>query len=160
MRPYLFFYQQNLLQLTLFDPFLAPKRLSKRQIKLLRGSERDLKLDIARAQTIATEHLRGDGDVYTPKTPSYQIETKKRFKSLMCRTFPCPKVKKVEQSEEFDAKNSGEKEENSASDECSQSRVVFYDTLKLLIRMGSGDKSLDRHPRRGVGINNINQFYP
>lgn len=55
-------------------------------MKLLRGSERDLKLDIASAQNTAPQ----------TKHPSFQIESCKRFMSLSCRTVQClrPFVKK------------------------------------------------------------------
>ncbi|CAG9857381.1 unnamed protein product [Phyllotreta striolata] len=72
----------------------GPKRLNKRQMKLLRGSERDLKLDIAIAQAANSDHQLHDDlpeELEYPKTPSYQIESNKRFMSLMGRTVPCKK---------------------------------------------------------------------
>lgn len=60
------------------------KRSNKRQLKLLRGSERDLKLDIASAQasnhsvTRKSEQDNWNGS-YEPKTPSYSIESCKRL---------------------------------------------------------------------------------
>lgn len=48
-------------------------------MKLLRGSERDLKLDIARAQAVNADHHTQDAEEFEyPKTPSYHIESNKR----------------------------------------------------------------------------------
>lgn len=61
------------------------KRSNKRQLKLLRGSERDLKLDIASAQasnqSVSTRKSGQDiwNSSYEPKTPSYSIESCKRL---------------------------------------------------------------------------------
>lgn len=62
------------------------KRTNKRHMKLLRGSERDLKLDIASAQASAQaigipSKKAGHGGWhhgFGPKTPSYSIESCKR----------------------------------------------------------------------------------
>ncbi|KAJ8933736.1 hypothetical protein NQ314_013829, partial [Rhamnusium bicolor] len=122
---------------------------NKRQMKLLRGSERDLKLDIASAQAATTEKPNGQPQEYDyPKTPSYQIESCNRFMSLSCRTVPCNRqsvngksVSSVTFSEDCSI--------GSASDECPLSRVEFYHTLRALIRMGCRDKQLqERNPRR------------
>lgn len=60
------------------------KRSNKRQLKLLRGSERDLKLDIASAQASNHSETRKSAQdnwhsSYEPKTPSYSIESCKRL---------------------------------------------------------------------------------
>nr|WAK98091.1 mitogen-activated protein kinase kinase kinase 4 [Colaphellus bowringi] len=126
----------------------ASKRSNKRHMKLLRGSERDLKLDIASAQAISS-----DNSQEYPKTPSYQIESHKRFMSLVSRTLPCKQknhkfdTKAVSNTPVADTDKSYTSDET--SDECLSSRVDFYKTLSALVRMGSGDKNLqDRNHRR------------
>lgn len=118
-------------------------------MKVHRGHERDLKLDIARAQAINDKLC----DEYEyPRTPGYHIESSKRFMSLLCRTFPCNLAeRKVEKTSESDAKVNTVDNINQecVSDKCPKSRVEFYDTLKLLIRMGS-ERHCERNPRRVV----------
>lgn len=137
---------------------LAPRKSNKRQMKLLRGSERDLKLDIVSAQAITSGSLNGEDDCY-PKTPGYQIECTQPFMSLMCRTFPCNKITKcVEKSalvRDIIVKTDDENDEDdSLTEEHSRSRMNFYLTLKALIRMGSGEK----HVKRGVSYSNFIYF--
>ncbi|KAL1505934.1 hypothetical protein ABEB36_005380 [Hypothenemus hampei] len=127
------------------------KRSNKRQLKLLRGTERDLKLDIASAQ--ASAHINdskkvdqiGWNQYFAPKTPSYSIESCKRFMCLEGRTLPCHK--QVTDFKETKTESSKNLEENYAT-ECPQSRVDFYQTLSLLIRMGVGKE--EKNPRRGM----------
>ncbi|KAG5876197.1 hypothetical protein JTB14_001940 [Gonioctena quinquepunctata] len=123
------------------------KRTSKRQMKLLRGSERDLKLDIASAQAISSEGaINNQEDCDYPKTPSYRIESCSRFKSL--RTLPC-KQKSCHVENNVLITTPLDEENNDPVDECPAPRVEFYKTLSALVRMGSGDKSSqDRNPRR------------
>lgn len=108
-------------------------------MKLLRGSERDLKLDISSAQI----NSFNDGTAeHPPKTPSVQIESCKRFKSLCSRPITFLKnitPQKKETKEESDT-------------DCCQNRVDFHKTLSLLIRMGFSDKPLQErnHPKRIV----------
>ncbi|XP_030753033.1 mitogen-activated protein kinase kinase kinase 4 [Sitophilus oryzae] len=130
----------------------AAKKVNKRNMKLLRGSERDLKLDIVSAQApfqYGGPKKPSQNWHNTPKTPlpSYQIESGKRFMSLMCRTIPCHKQTgesrncKILKDYDFTVKGT-----SSDSIECPQSRVDFYQTLSVLIRMG-GTKD-ERNPRR------------
>lgn len=125
-------------------------------MKLLRGSERDLKLDIASAQVATSENMNCKEDCIYPKTPGYQIECSKPFMSLICRTFPCNKTTKDLERKtpirDSSLKSDDENGDDSLTEECSRSRIEFYQTLKALIRMGSGDKQLDRNARRGVSI--------
>lgn len=123
-------------------------------MKLLRGSERDLKLHISTAQTV--DGWKGEDSSY-PKTPGYQIECTKPFMSLMCRTFPCNKIvdktnNKAPTVYSVVDKNENVNDEDSLCDNCSPSKAEFYQTLKALIRMGSGEKYLDRNTRRAVSI--------
>lgn len=124
-------------------------------MKLLRGSERDLKLHISTTQT--ADGCKGEQECSYPKTPSYQIECTKPFMSLMCRTFPCSKIvdntnNKAPIVYSVADKNESVNDEDSLWDNCSPSKAEFYQTLKALIRMGSGDKCLDRNTRRAVSI--------
>ncbi|XP_074030736.1 mitogen-activated protein kinase kinase kinase 4 isoform X2 [Leptinotarsa decemlineata] len=126
------------------------KRTSKRQMQLLRGSERDLKLDIARAQAINTEDINDHQDTNIMRTPSYQIESYKRFKSLVCRTFPCQKqeLNNVETKVKFNPLPAIESTQHDAV-KCPTPRVEFYETLRCLVRMGGGT-SQDKNRRRGI----------
>ncbi|XP_018572330.1 uncharacterized protein LOC108911791 [Anoplophora glabripennis] len=125
------------------------KRTNKRQMKLLRGSERDLKLDIASAQAVTAAEKAPDQpqEFEYPRTPGYQIESCNRFMSLSCRTVACSRQAGGHlKSSDVLGEESGA---SSAGDECPASRVEFYHTLKALIRMGCGDKQVqDRNPRR------------
>lgn len=140
------------------------KKMNKRHMKLLRGSERDLKLDIATAQTFGSKKSGHGGHgghggqgghggwLHGHRTPlpSYQIESCKRFMSLMCRTVPCNK-QSLDLTESITSSN--DSKESEAKDSCKdiacpQSRVDFYQTLSMLIRMGVGKD--ERHPRRGM----------
>ncbi|XP_076250455.1 mitogen-activated protein kinase kinase kinase 4 isoform X2 [Rhynchophorus ferrugineus] len=131
------------------------RKHNKRNYKLLRGSERDLKLDISSAQASAeyasTKQTTQNVWYHVPKTPSYHIESGKRFMSLMCRTVPCHK-QQVEGNETAIGKQCDNKNEcmigNSDMKECPQSRVDFFQTLSLLIRMGGGKD--ERNPRRVI----------
>lgn len=144
---------------TMYDELIAraengddqgPKRANKRQMKLLRGSERDLKLDIASAQAATAERSSQQPQEFEyPRTPGYQIESCNRFMSLSCRTVACSRQAEIQmQASDILCEESGA---SSAGDECPPSRVEFYHTLKALIRMGCGDKQLqDRNPRRAM----------
>ncbi|XP_050500653.1 mitogen-activated protein kinase kinase kinase 4 isoform X1 [Diabrotica virgifera virgifera] len=124
------------------DEFLGNKRVNKRQMKLLRGSERDLKLDIARAQAASAEFYNKDDSTndFPPKTPSYQIESTNRFMSLVGRTFPCKKIcplkrvigKKVDEKKKEDDQKKFEALKLLGYDK----RVEFYHIMKSLIKMG------------------------
>ncbi|XP_072379939.1 mitogen-activated protein kinase kinase kinase 4 isoform X2 [Diabrotica undecimpunctata] len=124
------------------DDFLGNKRVNKRQMKLLRGSERDLKLDIARAQAASAEFYNKDDSTndFPPKTPSYQIESTNRFMSLVGRTFPCKKMchmkrvigKKVDEKKKEDDQKKFEALKLLGYDK----RVEFYHIMKSLIKMG------------------------
>uniref|UniRef100_A0A6P7FXN3 Mitogen-activated protein kinase kinase kinase 4 n=1 Tax=Diabrotica virgifera virgifera TaxID=50390 RepID=A0A6P7FXN3_DIAVI len=121
---------------------LGNKRVNKRQMKLLRGSERDLKLDIARAQAASAEFYNKDDSTndFPPKTPSYQIESTNRFMSLVGRTFPCKKIcplkrvigKKVDEKKKEDDQKKFEALKLLGYDK----RVEFYHIMKSLIKMG------------------------
>ncbi|EEZ98383.1 mitogen-activated protein kinase kinase kinase 4 [Tribolium castaneum] len=123
------------------DSDQGSKRSNKRQLKMLRGSERDLKLDIASAQAASEKNQ----EFKHPKTPqpSYQIESCKRFMSLSCRTVPCSKLLKSK-------KDNKVKCDEISNEECSENRVDFYNTFSMLIRMGCGDKTQEMSHRRAL----------
>lgn len=111
-----------------------PPRSNKRNMKLLRGSERDLKLDIASAQAVSEQNTK-----QAPQ-PSYQIESCKRFMSLSCRTVPCFKKRQTQKSQS----ELGENLRGDVVDECPSSRVDFYNTFSMLLRMGCGSRERKR----------------
>lgn len=118
-------------------------------MKLQRGSERDLKLDIARAQTFTASDIK-EGQDLPPKTPqpSMQVESSKHFKSLSSKRIICSRrqVRSVSGNFNFNTPDL----QHIA--ECPPSRVEFHKTLSMLIRMGSNDnnKQVDRNCRRSV----------
>lgn len=121
---------------------LAPgRRLDKRSLKLLRGSERDLKLDINRARVSSSFHYGGSderAESLPLKIPlPIQIETANRFLSLISRpvTF-------------LDKKNPSCCPEPEG---CPKNRVDFYKTFSMLIRMGCKEKQpQERSCRRHI----------
>ncbi|KAJ8914598.1 hypothetical protein NQ315_017303 [Exocentrus adspersus] len=148
---------------TMYDELIAnaddaedqgPKRTNKRQMKLLRGSERDLKLDIASAQAVATGPKQGAQPEFEyPRTPGYQIESCNRFMSLSCRTVACSRQTGAQgRTASVAAVGQENGTSSSGGDECPASRVEFYHTLRALIRMGCGDRqqTQERNPRRAI----------
>lgn len=67
---------------------------------------------------------------------------------LSGRTLPCHK-QSIEQKADVDERQTILHKEISTT-ECPQSRVDFYQTLSLLIRMGMGKE--EKTPRRGVRL--------
>ncbi|KAK4881354.1 hypothetical protein RN001_004673 [Aquatica leii] len=118
------------------------KRMHKRSMKLLRGSERDLKLDIASAQlNAANSEIKRE-----PKLshPFMQVESCRRFMSLCSRRVVCSNNK-------TNATIIKENHLEPINSECPQGRVDFHKTLSILIRMGCGDKTVtDRGARRHI----------
>lgn len=117
-------------------------------MKLLRGSERDLKLDIASAQSrFVREQKPDECDPSTP-LPSFHIESCKQFKSLCSKRIILPA--RANSTNEINKKNNIDVNEDVS---CSQSRVDFHKTLSLLVKLGCGDKvAHERNPRRHVII--------
>ncbi|XP_031337464.1 mitogen-activated protein kinase kinase kinase 4 isoform X2 [Photinus pyralis] len=115
------------------------KRIHKRSMKLLRGSERDLKLDIASAQLNAANHEM------KVSHPFIQVESCRRFMSLCSR-----RVVSNNNNNKCETTICETKQEP-ANVECPQSRIDFHKALSMLIRMGCGDKALpDRSTRRHI----------
>lgn len=124
-------------------------------MKLLRGAERDLKLDITSAQVTTHEDGNCDADdscIY-PKTPGYQIKCSKPFMSLMCRTITSNKVPKNNEFQDTSSCDSDKNTENGTdglTEDGLDSKLEFYQALKALIHMGCGEKYPDRNTRRLV----------
>ncbi|KAJ9598147.1 hypothetical protein L9F63_026746, partial [Diploptera punctata] len=113
---------------------------NKRNMKLLRGSERDLKLDISSIDHAALNSEQNGDDraesmpVITPQ-PAIKVETCNRFMSLTSKLVACRNLKK-----QGDVKLKTELS--------SDKRLEFYSVFSNLIRMGSADKQTDKNPRR------------
>lgn len=104
----------------------------------MRGSERDLKLDISSAQSYVTSE---EHPALTPQL-SLQIEGCKRFKSLCSRRVTCSKKDASKIS--FDVSNIDNLDDET---ECPQSRIEFHKTLDMLIRLGCLQ---EKNPKRHV----------
>lgn len=115
-------------------------------------------MDIARAQAIIDGNSNHDEDCKYPATPGYHVGCHKPFMSLICRTFPCNKPANDLNASNIDHTLEEDEKNDVLTEGCSHSRVEFYHTLKSLIRMGSGEKHLERNPRRGVSIRNLYYF--
>ncbi|XP_017780860.1 PREDICTED: mitogen-activated protein kinase kinase kinase 4 isoform X2 [Nicrophorus vespilloides] len=121
------------------------KRSDKRSIKLLRGSERDLKLDISSAQMAANENSLCTEVPTTPQ--SRQIEGCNRFKCLRSKQVAAER-RQPRRAISINAVLSG----TGPITECPQSRIEFYETFSMLIKMGCIEKSAPdaRNARRHV----------
>lgn len=112
----------------------------KRSIKLLRESERDLKLDVSGAGYAAHIMENGSEDraeslPAVPPQPVIKVETCNRFLSLTSKLVACNVLRS----------KGGLKEKPV---DCPNERVDFYNMFSTLIRMGSSDKQNDKNPRR------------
>ncbi|XP_069698248.1 mitogen-activated protein kinase kinase kinase 4 isoform X1 [Periplaneta americana] len=129
------------------DQVVRPEsnKRNKRSMKLLRGSERDLKLDISSSEqtTFSIEHAGEDRaesmPVVTPQ-PAIKVETSNRFLSLTSKLVACRALKK----------HGGGK--IIKTDDHPDDRAEFYKMFSTLIRMGSSDKQCDKNPRRHFKI--------
>lgn len=125
------------------------KRLSKRQMKLLRGSERDLKLDIASAQAAQTMNMIHFPNAPPTPQPSFQVETQKRFMCLSGRTI----FSSISNRHSYDSKLEEKKKQviesqDDESDKAITTRVEFHRNLCILIKIGINDKQADRSTKR------------
>ncbi|XP_057666250.1 mitogen-activated protein kinase kinase kinase 4 [Diorhabda carinulata] len=128
----------------------APKRTNKRHMKLLRGSERDLKLDIARAQAANVDfQSQGDCCLDYPKTPSYQIEGNRRFMSLVARTFPCSKKQILKKTVEFQLTDFDLEEfsQDLWNAEGFDKKVEFFLIMRSLLMLGEKNDVSDNAKR-------------
>lgn len=125
---------------------LLGKRSDKRSMKLLRGSERDLKLDINSAQLHAVQDQKHKDGSSTVTIPRWKVETCKQFRCLASRRVTLPA--KVNSFNDAVQISNGDDDEDLS---CPQNRIDFHKTFSLLVRLGCNEKSgHDRHPRRHV----------
>ncbi|XP_017881304.1 mitogen-activated protein kinase kinase kinase 4 [Ceratina calcarata] len=120
---------------------IVKDRKSKRSLKVLRGSERDLKLDMDAAYSYAEKF-----DHCQATTPNHmKIETRNRFRSL--RSKP---VDIEEKKADFNIYDLGlildDKEPNTQSPKTQSltERKIFHDTFSFLITLGSTERNCRR----------------
>lgn len=128
--------------------FVIGKRSDKRSMKLLRGSERDLKLDINSAQLHAFQEQKHKDNNNTLTIPKWKVETCKQFRCLASRRVTLPaKVNSFNEP----TKLTNEDDDNDEDLTCPQNRIIFHKTFSLLIRLGCNDKTgHERQTRRHV----------
>ncbi|XP_047366755.1 mitogen-activated protein kinase kinase kinase 4 isoform X2 [Vespa velutina] len=116
-------------------------RKSKRSLKLLRGNERDLKLDVEAALNYAEKSER-----LMPYTPNnMKIETKNRFRSL--RSKPIDVEEKKQETKGIHLTLLSDEKEIISQSPMAQSyseRQTFHDTFSILIKLGSTERNCRR----------------
>ncbi|XP_025161131.1 mitogen-activated protein kinase kinase kinase 4 isoform X1 [Harpegnathos saltator] len=116
-------------------------RKCKRSLKLLRGNERDLKLDVEAAYNYADKH-----EHMTVSTPNQiKIETRNRFRSL--RSKPVDVEEKRLEQEVYEHSMVINEENFSMQSPRAQSlkeRQIFHDTFSFLIKLGSTERNCRR----------------
>ncbi|XP_046611191.1 mitogen-activated protein kinase kinase kinase 4 isoform X1 [Neodiprion virginianus] len=116
-------------------------RRNKKNWKLSRGSERDLKLDVSTAVSYGKK-----AEKPLVKTPVIRVETRNRFRSLHSKPVDVEGIKS-----ETDTLETTLKERDALSAKTPKSlslkeREIFHDTFSFLIKLGSNDK--ERNCRR------------
>ncbi|XP_015440296.1 PREDICTED: mitogen-activated protein kinase kinase kinase 4, partial [Dufourea novaeangliae] len=116
-------------------------RKCKRSLKLLRGNERDLKLDVEAAYNYAEKC-----DHYQASTPNHiKIETRNRFRSLRSKPVDVEEKKvQHEVNEQRVLLESAESIVQSPKTLSFKEREIFHDTFSFLIRLGSTERSCRR----------------
>ncbi|TGZ50963.1 Mitogen-activated protein kinase kinase kinase 4 [Temnothorax longispinosus] len=142
-------------------------RKCKRSLKLLRGNERDLKLDVEAAHNYA-ERYTGDVAVSTPNqikvrqgkevildywprlenstvAPVINVETRNRFRCLRSKPVDVEE-KKVERevSERSVLINEENLRAQSPRTQSLREREIFHDTFSFLIKLGSTERNCRR----------------
>ncbi|XP_018398321.1 PREDICTED: mitogen-activated protein kinase kinase kinase 4 [Cyphomyrmex costatus] len=117
-------------------------RQSKKSLKLLRGNERDLKLDVEAAHNYA-ERYSGDIAVSTPN--QIKVETRNRFRCLRSKPVDVEE-KKVERedSEQSVLINEECLRAQSPRTQSFEERQIFHNTFSFLIRLGSTERNCRR----------------
>ncbi|KAL0100391.1 hypothetical protein PUN28_019625 [Cardiocondyla obscurior] len=117
-------------------------RQCKRSLKLLRGNERDLKLDVEAAHNYA-ERFTGDIAVSTPN--QIKVETRNRFRCLRSKPVDVEE-KKVERevNERFVLINEESLRAQSPRTQSLREREIFHDTFSFLIKLGSTERNCRR----------------
>nr|XP_022910151.1 mitogen-activated protein kinase kinase kinase 4 [Onthophagus taurus] len=131
------------------------KRADKRSMKLQRGSERDLKLDIGLAQNFNSqpESKETVPDLLPPPPstpqPSVQVESSKQFKSLASK-----RVAPLNRRQARSVSGSFANGDLSFIKRCPPSRIEFHRTFGVLINMGvqrdKGSGNDQRPPRKHI----------
>ncbi|XP_011688752.1 PREDICTED: mitogen-activated protein kinase kinase kinase 4 [Wasmannia auropunctata] len=118
-------------------------RKSKRSLKLLRGNERDLKLDVEAAHNYA-ERYTGDMAVSTPN--QIKVETRNRFRCLRSKPVDVEEKKKVERedSERSVLLSEESLRAQSPRTQSLREREIFHDTFSFLIKLGSTERNCRR----------------
>ncbi|XP_029049394.1 mitogen-activated protein kinase kinase kinase 4 [Osmia bicornis bicornis] len=114
-------------------------RKCKRIFKVLRGSERDLKLDMKAAYDYAEKF--DHGQVSTPN--HIKVETKNRFRCLRSKPVGVEE-RRVETDEPNLVIDNNESAAQSPKTLSLKEREIFHDTFSFLIRLGSTERNCRR----------------
>ncbi|XP_076636939.1 mitogen-activated protein kinase kinase kinase 4 [Colletes latitarsis] len=116
-------------------------RKCKRSLKLLRGNERDLKLDMEAAYNYAER-----SDHYQSSTPNHmKIETRNRFRSLRSKPVDIEEKKvEPEVNEQILLLDDTESAVQSPKARSFKEREIFHDTFSFLIKLGSKERNCRR----------------
>ncbi|XP_043474210.1 mitogen-activated protein kinase kinase kinase 4 [Leptopilina heterotoma] len=109
-------------------------RKVKRCLKLLRGFDKDLKLDIAAAQ------LDRNDEAMPPTPNNIKIETRNRFRSLCSKPVDVEEKFNESQGKELLSVTETEPIVHSPRTQSLKERELFHDTFSFLIKLGSTDK--------------------
>ncbi|KAI4498829.1 hypothetical protein M0802_006004 [Mischocyttarus mexicanus] len=116
-------------------------RKCKRSLKLLRGNERDLKLDVEAALNYAEK-----SECLVPYTPNnMKIETKNRFRSL--RSKPIDVEEKKQETKDLLLTVSSMEEKILSQSPMTKSyseRQNFYETFSFIIKLGNTERNCRR----------------
>lgn len=103
---------------------------NKRNMQRLRGSERDLKLDLSDIHI--NPSINKEDRAESLPQPAIKVETCNRFMSLTSKLVACKNIA-------FPAKP----QFSATTEECPKSRIEFYQTFSSLIKMGNAEKQGD-----------------
>ncbi|XP_011882090.1 PREDICTED: mitogen-activated protein kinase kinase kinase 4 isoform X2 [Vollenhovia emeryi] len=118
-------------------------RKCKRFLKLLRGNERDLKLDVEAAHSYAERFAGGDTAVSTPN--QIKVETRNRFRCLRSKPVDVEEKKvEPEVSERSVLINEESLRAQSPRTQSLREREIFHDTFSFLIKLGSTERNCRR----------------
>ncbi|XP_076291139.1 mitogen-activated protein kinase kinase kinase 4 isoform X2 [Lasioglossum baleicum] len=116
-------------------------RKCKRSLKLLRGNERDLKLDMEAAYNYAEK-----SDHYQASTPNHiKIETRNRFRCLRSKPVEIEEKKvQHEVHEQNIIPDNKATVTQSPKTPSFKKREIFHDTFSMLIKLGSTERNCRR----------------
>ncbi|XP_014469834.1 PREDICTED: mitogen-activated protein kinase kinase kinase 4 isoform X2 [Dinoponera quadriceps] len=124
------------------DDAKESNRKYKRSLKLLRGNERDLKLDVEAAYNYAEKH-----EHMAVSTPNQiKIETRNRFRCLKSKPVDVEEKKSVELEvcEQSLLMNEENLSVQSPRAQSLKERQIFHDTFSFLIKLGSTERNCRR----------------